>query len=698
MTDEFPRRKAVTRGFRLGAPRTVTISPDGERLLYLRSEGPTDPVNHLWLATWTDGDWTERRLVDSVRLLSGGPEGLPAEERARRERLREVSGGITGYSVARDWSCVAFVLSGQLWVCAPSDGEPRAVGSAGDFANPTVAPDGSRVAVTSGPRVLLVDPTDGSQQTLLEPGSPTQAWGTAEFIAAEEMNRFAGMWWAPDSERLLVARVDEEAVQQWWIADPAQPLHDPTEVRYPAAGTTNASVSLHLVSITGDQVAVTWDATEFEYLARAHWGEQGLVLAVQNRAQTSVRTLAVAADGSTRVLAEDADDRWVELVPGVPRLVPDGLALARVDGATDTRRLVVLDDAGKEVAGTPAGMQLHLVVAADDASITFVASETDPSSCDLWQLSSAGNLTRLSEPQGWSSGTAAAGTVVVSRADLAAATASLTVTRSGNSWTIPSRAESPDLVIRPEFLTDDRGWSHIAVLWPANRRDDPLPVVMSPYGGPHAQRSIRAAGAFATEQWLADQGFCVVVADGPGAPSRPSNEFALHRDLAGPPLAGQVRALEQVLATYPGRLDANRVGIRGWSFGGYLAALTVLQRPDLFHVAVAGAPVTDWSLYDTHYTERYLGQPQTDGDAYDRSSLLPRAAEATQPRPLLLVHGMADDNVVVAHTLRLSSALLAAGYPHTVLPLSGVTHMTPQEIVAENLLKLELQFLQTHLR
>jgi dipeptidyl-peptidase-4 len=146
---------------------------------------------------------------------------------------------------------------------------------------------------------------------------------------------------------------------------------------------------------------------------------------------------------------------------------------------------------------------------------------------------------------------------------------------------------------------------------------------------------------------------------------------------------------------YPDDLDPTRVGIRGWSFGGYLAALAVLRRPDVFHAAVAGAPVTDWRLYDTGYTERYLGMPADEDAAYEASSLIPLAAGLT--RPLLIIHGLADDNVVAAHTLRLSSALLAAGRPHSVLPLTGVTHMTPQEVVAENLLRAELDFFTEHL-
>jgi len=162
-------------------------------------------------------------------------------------------------------------------------------------------------------------------------------------------------------------------------------------------------------------------------------------------------------------------------------------------------------------------------------------------------------------------------------------------------------------------------------------------------------------------------------------------------DLASSALGDQVDGLYSAADRHP-ELDLGRVAIRGWSFGGYLAALAVLRRPDVFHAAIAGAPVTEWRLYDTHYTERYLGDPNDQPDVYDASSLLPLADRLT--RPLLLVHGLADDNVVAAHSLRLSSALLAAGKPHEVLPLAGVTHMTPQEVVAENLLLHQLDFLR----
>jgi dipeptidyl-peptidase-4 len=223
-----------------------------------------------------------------------------------------------------------------------------------------------------------------------------------------------------------------------------------------------------------------------------------------------------------------------------------------------------------------------------------------------------------------------------------------------------------------------------------------LPVLMDPYGGPHGQRVTGARAAFLEPQWFAEQGFAVVVADGRGTPGRgPVWEREVAGDLAGPVLEDQVAALHGAAERHPD-LDLGRVAIRGWSFGGFLAALAVLRQPDVFHAAVSGAPVTDQRLYDTHYTERYLGLPEQCPDAYRRSSLLDDAPALS--RPLLIIHGLADDNVVVAHTLRLSSALLAAGRPHSVLPLSGITHMSgSREEVAENLLLLQVEFLRSAL-
>jgi dipeptidyl-peptidase 4 len=269
-----------------------------------------------------------------------------------------------------------------------------------------------------------------------------------------------------------------------------------------------------------------------------------------------------------------------------------------------------------------------------------------------------------------------------------------------NAATIASHAEDPGMTPRVTLTEGGARRIPCAVLLPREHDGKtPLPVLMDPYGGPHGQRVVAAHNPHLTSQWFADQGFAVVVADGRGTPGRsPAWEKAVRDDLAGATVEDQVDALQALAGRFP--LDLTRVGIRGWSFGGYLAALAVLRRPDVFHAAVVGAPVTDLRLYDTHYQERYLGHPDEQPAVYRRNSLVDDEGlvDAAEPhRPMMIIHGLADDNVVVAHSLRLSSALLAAGRPHEVLPLSGVTHMTPQETVAENLLRLQLDFLKRSL-
>jgi dipeptidyl-peptidase-4 len=295
---------------------------------------------------------------------------------------------------------------------------------------------------------------------------------------------------------------------------------------------------------------------------------------------------------------------------------------------------------------------------------------------------------------GWSLGRSAGGTDLLVTRSLESTATAYAVRSASGTVGITSYAETPAATPVVTILDAAATGIRTAVLFPTghvpgSRR---LPVLLSPYGGPHHQEVVAALGTYGESQWLADQGFCVVVADGRGTPGHgPAWDRSVHLDYATPVLEDQVTALAAVAERWPDDVDTARVGIRGWSFGGFLAALAVLRRPDVFHAAVAGAPVTDQRLYDTAYTERYLGDPTVDAGPYERCSLIADAPSLR--RPLLIIHGLTDDNVVVAHTLRLSAALTVAGRPHQVLPLSGVTHMTPQEEVAENKLLLELDFL-----
>jgi len=493
-----------------------------------------------------------------------------------------------------------------------------------------------------------------------------------------------GYWWSPDGDALLVARVDNTPVQRWHIADPENPARLPIVVPYPAAGTPNAAVTCEIIGLDGTRVPV--QRGDDEYLVRATWDGHGLLVTTAPRDQTALRTHRVdVRTGGSGLLVEHTDPAWVDVVPGVPVHTASG-ALVTVESRDNAHRLVV-----DGVAVTPPAVQVREVVDVDGDTVLFRAS-TDPMSVGLWTWDADGLVEVVTTP-GVHAGHLAGGTLVVTSGDLDSDGARTTVRRGPVERTITSHAEPPGLEPRVALFEAGERALRTAVLLPSwHVPGTRLPVLMDPYGGPHAQRVVSLRAAHLTSQWFADQGFAVVVVDGRGTPGRgPEFERAVHGDLATPVLDDQVDALHAVAASLPD-LDLTRVGIRGWSFGGYLAALAVLRRPDVFHAAVAGAPVTDWGLYDTHYTERYLGHPAAAPEAYAHSSLIADAGSLS--RPLMLVHGLADDNVVAAHTLRLSSALLAAGRPHGVLPLSGVTHMTPQEVVAENLLLLQVQFLK----
>jgi dipeptidyl-peptidase-4 len=362
------------------------------------------------------------------------------------------------------------------------------------------------------------------------------------------------------------------------------------------------------------------------------------------------------------------------------------------------RRLLVGDE-----PVTPTELQVRSVVSAggDESApvVTFCANPVnDATQLHVWQWTDDG-VRAITTEIGVHGAAVGGSTTVIRSATLDRPGTATVVHSAAGDHEIASFAETPLLAPNVRLLTvGDRELS-VAVLLPHDYDGDEdgprLPVLLDPYGGPHALRVTQAHNAHLTSQWFADQGFAVIVTDGRGTPGRGSKwERAVHGDLAGPTLDDQVDALHAVAEQVPG-LDLDRVAIRGWSFGGYLAALAVLCRPDVFHAAIAGAPVTEWRLYDTHYTERYLGNPNDHPERYDANSLLPLAADLS--RPLLLIHGLADDNVVAAHTLQLSAALLAAGRPHEVLPLAGVTHMTPQEEVAENLLLHQLDFLRRSL-
>ncbi|MEU5234546.1 prolyl oligopeptidase family serine peptidase [Streptomyces anulatus] len=696
----FPRQQARTQRFTLGAPRAFTVSPDETRVIFLRSMSGTDRTTRLWVLDPATGE--ERVAADPEVLLGGSAEKLSAQERARRERTREGSSGIVSYAVDAAAELAAFALSGKVYVAELRAGTARALPVPGPVIDPRPSPDGRHVAYVAKGALRVVGAGGEGDRALAEPENSHVTYGLAEFIAAEELHRYRGFWWSPESDRLLVARADDSPVQRWYIADPAHPERKPAEIAYPAAGTPNAEVRLFVMDLEGGRREVVWDRAAFPYLAQVHWSSAGApLLLVQARDQRSQQYLAVDTEtGATRIVHVDEDPVWLDLFPGVPAWAPDG-RLVRIVDEGGARVLAVGD---RLLTGSQLHVQSVLDIGESDILVSAVAGEdaVEPEigQIHVYRVNELG-IERISEGVGVHSAVRSGDLSVVVSAVPEEPGAAAWVVRDGKRLTrIPSFAQEP--VISPRVTLTEGGAHRIpcAVLLPSDYQeaDGPLPVLMDPYGGPHGRRVVAAHNAHLTSQWFADQGFAVVVADGRGAPGRsPAWEKAV-RDNLVMTMEDQVEALHGLAGRFP--LDLSRVAIRGWSYGGYLAGLAVLRRPDVFHAAVVGAPVTDQRLYDTHYTERYLGDPATQPEVYAYNSLLTDdglSEPADEVRPMMIVHGLADDNVVVAHALRLSSALLAAGRPHEVLPLSGVTHMTPQEQVAENLLLLQVDFLKRSL-
>jgi dipeptidyl-peptidase 4 len=688
----FLRLQSRTQRFTLGTPREIRVAPDGDRVLFLRSASGTDARHSLWSLDIASG--RETRLADPERVL-GAAEELSEQERAVRERTRTQAAGIVAYTTDEDYRVAAFSLSGKLFLVDLVAGGVRELPVTGSILDARLDPTGRHVAYVSGGALHVVDVDGSGDRVLAGPGNGDTediAWGVAEFLAAEEMDRVRGYWWSPDGDRILAARTDRSPVRRWYIADPANPERPATKVAYPAAGTDNVIVTLAVLGLDGSRVDVDWDNTELPYLATVHWSAAGSpLIAVQTRDQRTMAVLTVdPATGATRVRQELADPHWVDIVAGVPSWTPDGrlLTVAARDGAYR-----LLAD-GSPITGTDLQVRAVLDAGADD--VLFTASADDPTQVHVYTAGSGGGVVRVSTSDGVHSAVRSGDVTVLVSWSLERSGPSVTVSRHGKPvGEIESLAVSPPLTPNVTMLAVGERNLRCALVLPTGHQPGggPLPVLLDPYGGPHAQRVLHARNSYLTPQWLADQGFAVLIADGRGTPGRgPDWDRAIAFDPADVAVADQVAALHAVAELYPD-LDLSRVAIRGWSFGGYLAAAAVLRRPDVVHAALAGAPVTDWRLYDTHYTERYLGHPDENPDVYQRNSLIPDAPGLS--RPLMLIHGLADDNVFAAHTLRLSAALLAAGREHVVLPLSGATHMGPtDDVEAENFMLSQLDWLR----
>jgi dipeptidyl-peptidase-4 len=705
---QYLRDHSETRGFMLGRPMRPYPTPDGKAVLFLRS-GPRSAKLGLYEFDVASGK--TRELLTPAQVLGGAEEKLTPEEKAARERMRVSVGGFTAFQLSEDGGRILLSLSGRLFLYGRQDGTIQELNvGKGTVLDPKFSPDGTMVSYVKDHDLYVVDVATNQERRLTTGGSAQLAHGTAEFIAQEEMARFTGYWWSPDAKEVIYQETDDKDVEVWYVSDPIRPGQAPTPFHYPRPGKNNATVRLGIVSAAGGPTAwIGWDHGKYPYLTTVRWSKGGPpLLCVQTRDQREIAVLKVdPKTGKAETLLTETDPAWVNIHQDVPRWLPDGSGFLWVSEQDEGPQLQVHGPGGKRshvLVQARDGFQSIVAVVGEgkDAQLIYGAAH-DPTEAHLYRIALglwAEPAEKLTREKGLYAGVFAKnGSLWVQTARTMDAMPVSKVLKADGTvlGELPSVAEREPFAPHVEMVTVGERNFRAAVVLP--RKFSPrkkYPVIVDVYGGPHHLHVQATRSRWLLDQWYADQGFIVAALDGRGTPGRGRDwERAIFKKFGSVPLEDQVAGLGALGERYPA-MDLSRVGIDGWSFGGYMAGLAVMRRPDVFRAGVAGAPVVDWLDYDTHYTERYLGVPAKEDDpAYREGSLLTYAAGLK--RPLMLLHGTADDNVYFRHSLKLVDALFRSGKDFEMVPLSGLTHMVPDPLVMERLHGRIAGFFRKHL-
>ncbi len=688
----FLEQYARTGGFRLGQPSAIRITPDGSEVLFLRS-GPRDPSRDLYAFDLESGQ--ERVVLTAEQVLGGAAEELSPEERALRERLRLHARGITSYRLSHDGARILVPLSGRLFLVERATGQVVELPSEGGYANdPRFSPDGSKIACVREGDLYVIDIASRTQRRVTHRETPTVTNGLAEFAAQEEMSRYRGFWWSPDSTQLLYQRTDLAELPVWYASNPIEPSDPPRGARYPRAGGPNADVRLGLLAVdSGETRWVRWDRNALPYLATVHWSEGAPLLVVQSRRQDRAVVLEVdVSSAKTRTLHEETDEAWLNLDQSVPRRLGERWLWSTERGGA--WQIELREDDGARALTEPSLGYRELLHVEQSGAAIWVRASSDATEAHVWRVPFEGPPQKRSEGAGQHD-------AIFGERDDVWVHVSHTIDH-GPRWEVRrgdavvgelrSVAERPPFVPNVEHLqVGSRGYNAVVV---RPRNFEPgrrYPVLLSVYAGPGHTRVRKGRLLQLREQWQADHGYIVVSLDGRGTPGRGRAwERAIRGNLIDIPLADQIEGL-QALGERFDEMDLDRVGVYGWSFGGYFSAMAVMRRPDIFAVAVAGAPVCAWEDYDTHYTERFLDRPQANPEGYRASNVLTYAANLS--RPLMIIHGTSDDNVYFVHALKMHDALMRAGKDHELVVLAGSTHMVADAAVARALEGRIMRFL-----
>ncbi len=668
-------------------PRALKISPDGRFVTLLRNRPQDKDRYDLWAIDTNSGK--ERMLVDSLKLGSGAE--LSEAEKMQRERAR-IGGtrGIVSYDWAADGQHILVPIDGDLYLADINGKVSRLTNTSETELNPSISPAGRYASFVRGGNLVVMDLAGKAEQQLTDDASDTISWGVAEFVAQEEMDRTAGYWWAPDDSRIAVERVDESNVG---IVNRAAIGAEGTQIypqRYPAAGTPNAVVELYVIDpVSKARVKVDLGKETDIYLARVNWAPDGKTLYVQRESRDQKRLDLLAVDpvtGASRIVLTETAKTWVNLSNAF-RALNDG-SLLWWSEKTGHGHLYRIKD-GQWTALTQGEWEVRDVIGVDEkrGTVTFTGNRETPLEQNIYSasLDGKGEVRLLSEKGWWNAGVmdGAGSKIILSRSNSDQPVQIYLADREGKRlrWLSENRVEGNHpytpykaVHVPTQFGTvkaADGTILYTKMMTPKMEPGKTYPVFMIHYGGPGGGRQVMNQWTGPLQQYLVQQGWIVFAIDNRGTPDRgKAFEDPIYHAMGTVEVDDQLAGVEWLKKQ--SFVDPKRIATYGWSYGGYMTLKLLEKAPGVFAAGVSGAPVTKWELYDTHYTERYLGDPNARNSAYPASNALAEAGQISDP--LLLIHGMADDNVVLEHSTAFMSAMQELSKPFDLMLYPGQTH------------------------